>query len=470
MTHRSALVLGGGITGLTCAYTLDQKGIDFLLIEKEPRLGGTIRTQQIDDFILDTGPDAFLTQKPEALSLCRELGLESRLVPTNPDHRNVFIFRAGRLHPLPEGMVLTIPTRILPFALSGLFSPWGKLRMGLEVLIPPRRAEREESIASFIKRRLGGEALERLAEPLLAGIHSGDPELLSMDQLFPRFVALEQKHGSLIRGMRTRRPRGDSSSSRSIFMSLAGGLSELIETLAAKLPKSAVRCGAEVTGIEHDGPNYVVETTSGERHTAKTLVLSLPIKATRHLSIGLSSDFTPILSRLRTVSTAIVFLAFRREEVRNPLDGYGFVVPVTEGIRIQAGTFVSTKFPNRSPSSHVLLRAFFGGDRDPTAVDLSDRELADLAIKELGEILGPLPVPVLERVYRWSDATPQVEVGHRETLTALEKILQRFPGLEIAGNGIRGVGIPDCISDGRRRAESVLRYLADESPPQEPLD
>ena len=459
MTHRPVVVVGGGITGLTCAYVLAQKGVEFLLLEKEDRLGGTIRTQRIDDFLLDTGPDAFLTQKPEALSLCRELGLESRLVPTNRDHRKVFIFRRGRLHPLPEGMVLTVPTRILPFALSGLFSPWGKVRMGLEVLIPPRRSDREESIASFIRRRLGHEALERLAEPLLAGIHSGDPELLSMDQLFPRFVALEQKHGSLIRGMRKMRPRGDSSSSQTVFMSLAGGLSELVETLAAKLPKNAVRCGTEVVEIGRDGSNYRVETSSGERHTTDALVLSLPMRATGKLSRGLSSDFTPVFSRLRAVSTSIVFLAFRREEVRHPLDGYGFVVPVTEGLRIQAGTFVSTKFPNRSPGSHVLLRGFFGGGRDQTAMDLSDRELVDLALKELGEILGPLPAPVLERVYRWSDATPQVEVGHKESLAAVEGILRRFPGLEIAGNGIRGVGIPDCISDGRRAAESVLRHL-----------
>jgi oxygen-dependent protoporphyrinogen oxidase len=242
-------------------------------------------------------------------------------------------------------------------------------------------------------------------------------------------------------------------------MSLAGGLSELIETLAAKLPESAIRRGTEVTRIGCEGSIYRVETSSGERYTTNALVLSLPIKATRQLSGGLSSDFTPIFSKLRTVSTAIVFLAFPREEVRHPLDGYGFVVPVTEGLRIQAGTFVSTKFPNRSPSSHVLLRAFFGGDRDRTAMDLSDRELIGLAMKELGGILGPLPVPVLEKVYRWADATPQVEVGHKESLAAIEGLLNRFPGLEITGNGIRGVGIPDCISDGRRAAESVLRYL-----------
>lgn len=458
MTHHSVLIVGGGITGLSCAYTLSESGIDFLLLEKQTELGGTIRTERVDEFLLDTGPDAFLTQKPEAVSLCRELGLESRLMPTNPEQRNVFVLRGGKLHPLPEGMVLTVPTQILPFALSGLFSPLGKLRMGMEAFIPRRRAQQEESIASFVTRRLGHEALERLAEPLLAGIHSGDPELLSMDQLFPRFVALEQKYGSLIRGMRhMRRKRG--SSPGTVFMSLTGGLSELVETLVEKLPKKAIRPGTEVSGIQHDGSTYMVETSSGERYTADALVISLPLKAMRFLSSGLSRDLAVVFSKLRTVSTAIVFLAFHREEVRHPLDGYGFVVPATEGRRIQAGTFVSTKFPNRCPSSHVLMRAFFGGDRDPTIVDRTDRELTDLAINELGEILGPLPAPVLAKVCRWSDATPQVEVGHQESLTAMEKILRSFPGLEIAGNGIRGVGIPDCISDGRRAAQSILRHL-----------
>jgi oxygen-dependent protoporphyrinogen oxidase len=242
-------------------------------------------------------------------------------------------------------------------------------------------------------------------------------------------------------------------------MSLAGGLSELVETLAAKLPKNAIRSGTEASEIRREGETYIVETSSNERHTANALVMSLPIKAIRRLAVGLSPDLTRLFSKLRTVSTTIVFLAFRRDEVRHPLDGYGFVVPRTEGRRIQAGTFVSTKFPNRSPSSHVLLRAFFGGDRDPAAMDLTDRELVDLAVKELSEILGPLPEPSLEKVCRWSDATPQMEVGHREILMNLERTLQTFPGLEIAGNGIRGVGIPDCISDGRRAGEAVLRHL-----------
>jgi oxygen-dependent protoporphyrinogen oxidase len=338
--------------------------------------------------------------------------------------------------------------------------------MGMEALIPRRRAEQEESIASFVKRRLGREALERLAEPLLAGIHSGDPEHLSMDQLFPRFVALEQKYGSLIRGMRKVRPKkGSSTPSSTVFMSLAGGLSELVDTLAAKLPANAIRSETKVSKLSREGDVYVAETSIGERYSADALVLCIPIKAMRPVVGGLSPDLACVFAKLRTVSTAIVFLAFRREEVRHPLDGYGFVVPATEGRRIQAGTFVSTKFPNRSPSSHVLLRAFFGGDRDPAALDLADGELIDLAMEELGEILGPLPAPKLEKVCRWPDATPQVEVGHRQSLITLEKILRGFPGLEVAGNGIRGVGIPDCISDGRRAAESILQRLQGEMEP-----
>jgi oxygen-dependent protoporphyrinogen oxidase len=300
------LIIGGGISGLSCAYTLARGSVDFLLLEKQSRLGGTIRTETIDDFLLDTGPDAFLTQKPEALALCRELGLESKLIPTNPSQRTVFVLNRGRLHPLPEGMVLTVPTRILPFAFSSLFSLRGKLRMGLEFLVRPRDSGDEESISSFIERRLGREALERLAEPLLAGIHSGDPDRLSMDQLFPRFVALEKKYGSLIRGMRRVKPRGDSRSPTTVFMSLAGGLVELVEALEEKLPTESVLLGKSAYRVRKEGERYVVETSSGEQFSSRALVISLPMRDAGRLAEDVSSDLAENLSGYKSVSTAVV--------------------------------------------------------------------------------------------------------------------------------------------------------------------
>ncbi len=460
MKQTSVLIIGGGISGLACAYELGRSSVDFLLLEKQKRLGGTVRTERVDDFILDTGPDAFLTQKPAAVGLCKEIGLESRLIPTNPAERNVFVLHRGALHPLPEGMVLTVPTRILPFVSSSLFSPLGKLRMGLELFVPPRRDDGEESIGSFVERRLGREALERLAEPLLAGIHSGTPDRLSMDKLFPRFVALEKKHGSLIRGMRKMRPKRGKGSSETMFMSLAGGMVELVEALRERLPVESILYGQKVCRLSRDGRHYRAETTSGETFRADAVVLSMPLHATRGITESLSTELSSALANHRSVSTAIVFLAFPKGGVRHPLNGYGFVVPASEGRRIAAGTFISTKFPNRSPESHVLMRAFLGGARDPAVLTLADDELIELARTELGEILGGLPTPTLSRIYRWDNGTPQVEVGHGEKLARLDRILEEFPGLQIVANGLRGVGIPDCIADGRRAAREIVERLA----------
>jgi oxygen-dependent protoporphyrinogen oxidase len=242
-------------------------------------------------------------------------------------------------------------------------------------------------------------------------------------------------------------------------MSLAGGLSELVETLRAKLPWGSVLLGKEVQKARREGARYVLETSSGEQFSARVLVLSLPTRESGRLAREIDPDLGKNLSSYKTVSTAVVFLGFRREDVHHPLDGYGFVVPASEGLHILASTFVSTKFPNRSPSSHVLLRAFLGGARDPAVLDRKDPELVELVRRELSEILGGLPPPCLHRVYRWMDATPQVEVGHSDKLAALDRLLEELPGLHITANGLRGVGIPDCISDGRSVAEKVARYL-----------
>ena len=469
MKRTAVAVVGGGITGLAAAHALASRSIDFLLIEKEKRLGGTIRTEREGGFLLDAGPDAFLAQKPEGVALCRELGIEKRMIPTNSAERAVYVWRRGHLHPLPEGMVLTVPTRILPLLSSSLFSVPGKLRMALELVIPARHGE-DESIASFVGRRLGQEALDRLAEPLLAGIHSGDPERLSMNFLFPRFVELEKKYGSLIRGMRRAAPRGNPADkggeTRSVFLSLEGGLVELVDAISDSLPEGALLRGEGVQALRKEGEHYVLRLGSGEEVSASACLLAIPLRAAERLIENVSPDVADLLAGIPTVSTAVVFLGFRREQVRHPLNGYGFVVPRTEGRRILAATFVSSKFANRAPKSHVLLRAFLGGARDPDALGLSDEALVGLARQELGEILGELGEPSFSRVYRWQQGTPQVEVGHADRVAAVEARLQKLPGLDLAANGFRGVGIPDCIADGRRSAEALGEFVAKEAAAQ----
>ncbi|MGH9463841.1 MAG: protoporphyrinogen oxidase [Vicinamibacteria bacterium] len=467
MTHTSVVVVGGGIAGLAAAHTLAKRSIPFLLLEKNARLGGTIWTERANGFLLDAGPDAFLAQKPEAVTLCRELGLSDRLIPTNPTARAVSVLDRGRLHPLPEGMVLTVPTGILPLARSTLFSPLGKLRMAMEPFVPARADESDESITSFVSRRLGREALERLAEPLLAGIHSGDPDRLSMNALFPRFVQLEKNHGSLVRGMR--KARRSSGEPASIFLSLRGGLSELVEALVDRLPAGSIRRGDAVERVQRRKTGYGLQLASGEEVSASACVLAAPLRVNERLLHDLSADLATSLARIRTVSTAVVFLGFPRDQMPHALEGYGFVVPRTAGRRILAATFVSSKFAGRAPDAHVLLRVFLGGSRDPEVLQLSDADLVGLARDELTVILGPFGGHNLARAYRWEHATPQIEVGHADLLASIEVRLRDFPGLELAGNGLRGVGIPDCIADGSRAALAVAEILEAQAVTHRPL-
>jgi oxygen-dependent protoporphyrinogen oxidase len=443
------VVVGGGIAGLTLAYDLGRRSRDVLLLEAEERLGGLITTFARNGFLMDGGPDAFLRAKPHARELCEELGLGAELIGTNPDHRRVYVLHRGRLHPLPEGFRLTVPTRILPFLGSRLFSFRGKLRMLCEPFIPRRRAEGDESIASFVRRRFGEEALERAGEPLLAGIHCGFAEKLSMD-LFSNLAALEKKHGSLTRGMICERRRSD----EALFLSLAGGMCRLVERLAQEIEKKGVeiRLGQRVVGVQKLQENFEIALATGERLSSSAVVLALPLRATEALLEGIAPLAAIELSRIDTVSTAVVFHAFRREKVSHPLDGYGFVVPQAEPNRLLAATFVSTKFPSRAPQAHVLVRTFLGGRREPAILNATDSEIEKVSLRELERVIGPLGLPIFSRVVRWAERTPQVEIGHASRIAAFERALQDTPGLFVLGSGLRGVGIPDSIAAARELA------------------
>jgi oxygen-dependent protoporphyrinogen oxidase len=450
-------VVGGGITGLAAAWTLTGRGVPFLLLEASERWGGVIRTELQDGFVLDAGPDAILAQKPEGLALCRELGLSERLVPTSAEKRGVFVLRAGRLHPLPQGMFLAVPTRILPLLRSGLFSWPGKLRMGLELLIPRRKEDGDESIAAFLRRRLGDEVVSRLGEPLLAGIHSGDPERLSIQATFPRFVELERRHGSLIRGL-LRLPRS-AGPPPPAFYSLACGLGELVGALVARLPAASLAPGQAVTSLARAQDGFVLGLGEGRRVAARSVVLAVPARSAAALLEPELPDASAILAGIPFVSTATVLLGYRREDVDHPLDGHGLVVPRGEGLRCAAVTFASTKFPGRAPEGAVLLRAFLGGARDPEVLALGDAALLRVVQEELRTLLGARGEPCLSRVYRWPQATPQMEVGHAQRIADLERRLAALPGLLLAGAGLRGTGIPDSVADGRRAAEAAIGGL-----------
>ncbi len=434
------------------------------LIEAAPTFGGVIRTERAVGFLMEGGPDAMLAQKPEGLALCRELGLGDRLVPTNPDTRAVFVLHRGRLHPLPEGMMLAVPTRILPFLTSGLFSWAGKVRMGFDLVVPARRETGDESIADFLRRRFGRECVARLGEPLLAGIHSGDPERLSIGATFPRFVDLERRHGSLIRGLWSTPRPAPSQAQASGFYSLSGGLGELVDALVARLPHEQLRAGSPVRAIARVPSGFSLEVSGVGPVRARALVIAAPAPAVAPLIASLDGGVAAGLAAIPFVSSATVQLGYRRQDVTNPLAGYGMVVPRTEGLRTNALTFFSTKFPGRAPEGHVLLRGFVGGARDPGVLDLDDAALVDTVRREMAPVLGLRGEPVLTRVYRWPLGTPQMEVGHQDRIAALEARLAAVPGLFLTGAGLRATGIPDVIADATRTGVAAAAFVAPAPP------
>lgn len=483
------IIIGGGITGLATAYYLQQQAaagvpLRYTLIESAPRLGGKIVTHRRDGFVIEGGPDSFVTQKPWALELCRELGLEDRLIGTNPVPRPVYVLQRGRLVPLPEGVMLVVPTKIRPFLTSPLLSWPGKLRMGLDLFIPPRREDGDESLASFIRRRLGQEALDKIAEPLMAGIHVADAERLSLLATFPRFAELERRHGSLIRGvLATRkaaaanrrlsaltRPWGKtaaddqrqaaerpSGSNGSVFVTLQDGVDELVEALVRRLDRASLLTGCRVIGVrpQAEEARWAVHLGDGTTLTADAVVLAVPA----YVAADLIESFNPTLAtglrKIRYVSTATVSLGYRRADVPHPLDSAGFLIPRSEGRRITACTWSSIKFAHRAPADHVLLRAFVGGARDEHLADLDDAAMLAMVRSELRDILGITAVPVLSEIFRWPKGNPQYDVGHLERVARLEALCN--PGLFLAGSAYHGVGLPDCVRSGRRVAKRIVR-------------
>jgi protoporphyrinogen/coproporphyrinogen III oxidase len=464
------IVVGGGIAGLSAAYELSRTTLSFVVLEAGRRAGGVILSEPIDGFTIDGGPDSLLVQKAAGLELCDELGLGPRLVPTKPP-RLAFVQRGGRLHPLPAASVFGIPTRVGPFLRTRLFTWHGKLRMGAELFIPRRRNEGDESIGAFIRRRFGAEATKILAEPLLAGIHAGDVDRLSLGALFPRFAAAERDHGSLLRTFRAT----PSAPKDGVFRSFPGGLSEMVDALLRTLPAGSVRLNIPVERVIAEPRldrfrRYRVTTRDSRSFEASALVIATPAFVAGTLVRDLDANLARLCSEIRYESTAAVALAFRRDAVAHPLNGSGFVVPRLERSGILAASWLSSKWPHRAPEGAVLMRTFLGGARDPRALEQSDRELIARSLAAVQPLLGITGDPLLTRVYRWERANAQHEVGHLERMTAIEGALDRHPGLFVTGSGFRGVGIPDCIADGRSTARAAARWLESVETPASRLE
>jgi len=477
-------VVGGGITGLAAAYHLRELAaaqeypLEVTLLEAGRRLGGALDTIRHANLIVETGADSILSEKPWAIALAKRIGLESAIIRTQEQFRKTLVVRAGRLVAIPEGFSLMAPTWFGPVLRSPLFSPRGKLRMLLEPLIPRRRTATDESLARLVTRRLGREVLERVAQPLAAGIYTADPAQLSAHATMPRFVAMEQRHGSLVRGLRAAargrdaEARGTSGARWSLFVSFSQGVGTLVDALAARLG-DAIRYDARVTAITRNtsvsggpgDPAWRLTLASGTALEADAIICTAPAFAAAPLIEPHDSALAAALRSITYASAVVVNLAFRAADFPTRPVSFGFVVPVGERRKIIAGSFSSLKFAGRAPADLILARAFIGGALQTGMTALDDDALVAAARDEFRALLGVVAPPLFTHVRRWPESMPQYAVGHLERVKAIRSRAAGLLGVILAGAYLDGVGIPDCVRMGEAAAAEAFAQVGGVAPP-----
>ncbi len=471
--NRRIIVVGGGIAGLATAHRLvelDREkslGLQVTLLEASPRLGGSIATERVDDFIVEAGPDSFITEKPWALRLCERLSLTPRLVSTQSAYQKIYIVHQGKLELLPEGFLLLAPTRLWPFIRTPLFSWGGKLRMAAEILLPRRNSDDDESLAAFVRRRFGAQALDRVAQPLVGGIYASDPEQLSLAATMPRFKEMERTRRSILWAMwsdqrrRNRRQQAGSGARWSLFVTLAGGMQEFVDAIVARLPAESLRVNAPVVSLAFDDSQRVwnMTTDRGESFQAAAVILATPAFGSAKILASVAPAASAELEKIPYASTATVSLAYRQEDLPRALDSFGFVVPAIESRRIMACTFNSLKYPGRAPDGKVLLRAFVGGSLQAELFQDDDRAMESNVREELADLLGIRARPLFCRIWRYPRSMPQYRVGHEKSIQRIEAHLAKLPSLGLAGSAYHGVGISDCVRTGEEAAERIVNQL-----------
>jgi protoporphyrinogen/coproporphyrinogen III oxidase len=461
-------IVGGGISGLSAAYAIEEHrrktgaDVEYVLYESSSRFGGVLRTEHIDGCMVEAGPDSYVTEKPWATDLAHAVGLRDQLIGSNDKDRKTYILVRGHLVPMPDGLMFMVPTKIFPTGLSQLFSWKTKLRMTQELFHLARPVDHDESVAAFVERHYGAEMVDRLADPLLSGVYGGEAANLSVRAVLPRFAEMERTHGSLGRGMMAARKKMAAISNKAappLFTSLKGGMQELAEAVVARLTPTALLTNTLVLAVQRGADSWVV-SAGLQSDSFDGVVIALPASAAAQILAIVSPELSAELAAVRYSSSITIGLGYGHDVRKSLPPGFGFLVPRSEGKRLLAATFVHNKFPHRAPEDRALLRCFFGGANAENVWAFSDDQIIAVVRNELQQILGVRAEPMFARVYRWKATMAQYTVGHLDRLDRIEKLRQQLHGLALAGNGYRGIGVPDCIRSGADAAAELIKSIS----------
>lgn len=491
--RRRVAVVGGGISGLAAAHRVTEldPAAELVLLEASDRLGGVLGTEARDGYLIERSADMFTTREPWALDLCRRIGIADELIGATPGNRQAYVVRRGRLEPVPDGFTLMAPAKVWPVVTTRLLSPWGKLRLARERFIPPRTDDADESLQSFVVRRMGQEVFDRLVQPLIGGIYTADPARLSLRATMPQFLEMERKYGSVTRGMLAQRAKAESGKPKaaesgarySQFLAPRLGMQQLIDAIAAKLPAGCVRLNCAVERIERCAATESFTLSPGEgqgegpspaaahRHqdpawrihlknqstpeTFTDLIVATPAYASQPILRAIDGELASLVSSIPHAGCSVAVLGYRRDQIDHPLNLFGAVAPAIEQRQIIAVSLASVKFAGRAPEGKVLLRVFVGGALQPHLANLPDDQIQSLVRRELGELLGVRGEPEFCLIRRWLGTMPQYHVGHLDLVEQIEQRAASVPNFALAGNAYRGVGIPFCIRSGEQAAERI---------------
>jgi len=467
-------IIGGGISGLSAAFYLQKAraagaDLECTLFESGQRLGGSMYSDRVEGCLVEAGPDSFLTEKPWAPSLCKELGIADQLIGSNDARRKTYIVVNGRLVVMPDGLMFMVPTQLVATALSPLFSWSTKLRMARELLHPPRPMQTDETVAQLVERHFGAEVVDRLADPLLSGVYGGDAAKLSARAVLPRFVEMEEKYGSLSRAMLAAHKKMMATRKHPpppLFTSLQDGMQQMVDAIAARLDPESIRLRTHILRVYPEDSSWrvAVEMNGEERFDA--VLIATPANVAGNLLDGVDRGLARNLLDITYSSSITVTLGYYLQQLAGLPPGFGFLVPRSEGPRMLACTFVHNKFPHRAPQDKGILRCFLGGARDEAVLGLSDDEILETVHRELRDILKLDARPIFSRVYRWRGAMAQYEPGHIARVQRIEKHVAEIPGLALAGNAYHGIGVPDCIRSGMEAANALAQVPVASLSPQ----